>query len=794
MKKINRHNISLFLTKLANHIDIQDKEIDSTTSLKIRNDKLLEDSHKKLNDSSSKDISILNKDECTGCGACFNICPVSAITMMADKEGFLYPNINNSICIHCGKCKDACPSLNLKYTNDNNPVCYATMADDSIRSGSSSGGMFTLLAEEFLKENGAVCGAVMNEDFSVVHKLAYCENDILPMRGSKYVQSDTGLTYHSIKELLKKGTKVMFTGCPCQIAGLYGYLGKDYENLLTVDLICHGVPSPKVLKKYIEETYLEKGKKIKSISFRDKQFWGWSSHMHVFFQDGTCSMQRCSLDSYYRAFLPCMSMRPSCPKCKFTTLPRQADISIGDFWGIEKYEPELNDGKGTSLVLINSQKGASYFQRIIQKFYRFKEMDINQARPRNYTIDHPFKKHIFRDRFFRLLDKYPFEKAVNYGITNHYDVGLVGLWYGENYGSMITYYSLYSILNEIGLTVLLISNPLKSNGSPESEPEKFARMYGDISRHRSLSEMRDLNNFCDSFLLGSDQLWNYSLSRPYGQMYFLNFVDDNKKKIAYATSFGLDEYKGPQNYQKLAIQNIKRFDKISVREVSGVKICREIFDVDAVKTLDPVFLCPRKYYDKLADQVQDEVTDKRFILAYILDPSTEKRDILRSLAKELQLPVYVLLDEPKFKRQSNIEKFEFEDSDKAVIFVQDYVTVSSWLKWIRSSSFVITDSFHGACFSIIYGKQFIAIPNERRGKSRIQSLLSTFGMDSQLLDTPIGESNDYFKPINYKQVYEKIEKEKEFSNQWLKDALFSTKSVKNFTSYPIIDERLENHF
>lgn len=762
-------------------------------SLQERNQRVLSSSHAKRDDQTVKDIRILEKSECCGCSACFNACPVGAIAMEADSEGFLYPVVDDEKCIHCGKCKKACPSLNVSYKNDRNPACYAMMAQDEVRKVSASGGMFTILADAVFEKGGVVCGAAYDSDWTVRHILISDPGEMYRLRSSKYVQSDCGEIYREVKDQLKKKRPVLFSGCPCQIAGLYSYLGGDDENLWTVDLICHGVPSPKVFRKYLQEEYLDKGKTIEKIDFRDKDVFGWSTEMNVYFQDGSRHVERCGKDPYYRAFLPCLSMRPACPQCKYTTLPRQADISIGDFWGIGKYEPELNDQKGTSLVLVNSEKGRKIFEEQKDRLKALKEMDINTARPRNYTIDHPFRKHPHRDRFFKLIDKYPFEKAVQYGLTNHYDVGMIGLWFGENYGSMATYFALHHILEAMGLTVLFINNPLgRPDEIKEKSPRKFAMEYADISAPRGLGQLKDLNAYCDTFIVGSDQLWNYGLSRRYGQMYFLSFADDDKKKIAYGTSFGKNRYTGPEGQRVLTAQNLQRFDAISVREPFGVDLCRDLFGVDAVKVMDPVFLCDPAAYDRLAEESGCRKQEE-YILAYILDPTEEKRDALRDIARKQGKKVKVILDFPEHLWEKNKERLALQeqDSNMEILSTPD---IKEWIWYVKNSAFVATDSFHGVCFSVIYKKNFVTFANVNRGSERVATLLEPLGLDNRLFfQYGNGIPQELLETdIDYEKVYRLMEEEKKYSLGWLRDAIFAPKEAASCRTYTLKSTGLED--
>ena len=227
-----------------------------------------------------------NMDLCYGCAACANACRFEAITMERADDGFLYPTINESKCVNCNACKAVCPALQAKFDNYENPEVYAVMADDSIREKSASGGMFTLLAELALSRGGCVCGAVLNDDY-LSTKLVMIDQaeDLDRLRRSKYIQCDCSDIYTQAKAKLDEGRFVLFTGTPCQCAALRTYLKKPYENLLIADLICHGAPSPKAWKSFLNET--APAKEIKDVNFRYKNTIGWSSTLHIDFKDGT---------------------------------------------------------------------------------------------------------------------------------------------------------------------------------------------------------------------------------------------------------------------------------------------------------------------------------------------------------------------------------------------------------------------------------------------------------------------------------------------------------------------------
>ena len=740
-----------------------------------------------ITDPSVKTVSVVGKKDCSGCGACFNSCPVKAIEMQPDHEGYLYPVIDEEKCINCGKCQKSCPAIQVKYDN-HEPVCYAVMADDEVRGQSSSGGMFTLLADYVLEKGGAVCGAAYADDMSVEHIMIDRKEDLGKLRFSKYVQSNTKHIYQETEKVLKSGRPVLFSGCPCQVAAVKAYLGKDYDQLYTADLICHGVPSQKVFRKYLDDCYPDK--KVTGVNFRNKASFGWSSNMSVYFEDGTCHLERAVTDPYFRAFQRVLDTRPSCGECRFATFPRQGDISIGDFWGISKVNPEMTDNKGTSLVLSNSEKGDRVFEELHEKMKKMEKYPVEEATSKSGSIDHQIKQHPDRERFFRLLDIYPFDKAVEYTLKKKYDIGVIGLWYGRNYGSMATYYALHHTLASMGLSVLMINNPLGRNDEvlTKTNPRRFANEYYDISKIYPMGSLRKLNEVCDGFIVGSDQLWNFGLSRRYGQYYFLSFADNNKKKIAYGTSFGKASYSGTEGYRAMSAEYLQQFDAVSVREGFAIDMCKEIYGVDATWVTDPVFFCKDTDYAEI-EKERPECKDEDYILAYILDPYKEKTEAILHVAEKLNKKVKVILDEIPARFEDNKKAMGIPEG--APVEILREVDLKEWLYCFHHSSYVLTDSFHGTCFAIIFKKNFTAMTNPKRGSQRFASLLDRFGLGSRLTPDAVSVINHPMldQDIDYEKTFRIIDQCAGESRKWLENAVFSPKKVKSYTAYQIEDQR-----
>jgi hypothetical protein len=391
-----------------------------------------------------------------------------------------------------------------------------------------------------------------------------------------------------------------------------------------------------------------------------------------------------------------------------------------------------------------------------------------------------------RQWLFNCLDYQPFDKAVNYASKRKFDVGVIGLWYGRNYGSMATYYALHQVLTKkYHLSVLMIENPLKPAGE---ETVQVARDFYDISRQRKLEDMGSLNDRCDMFIVGSDQLWNVWLSRPYKQMYFLDFVDEYRKRIAYGTSFGI-EYSGTGEEKLISGAELRKFDHVSVRDDYSKTACEELFGVENVeKVLDPTLICPIEEY-KALEKLSTIREESKYILAYILDPTPEIGGYLEQLSAERKKKVLVLLDEPPWQWEKHKEKLAL--SGERDVEVMEHVGLYEWLWMFDHAQAVVTDSFHGTIFSMIYEKPFLTLSNARRGAQRFVSLLSPVGLTDRLFYKPeaICENSKLLKKLNYSKVNKKLEEMRRQSYSWLENALFSAKKVNGRTVYKIEDAR-----
>lgn len=365
-------------------------------------------------------IEIRDKQDCCGCNACGDVCNAQAITFKADNEGFWYPYVDKDKCTDCKLCEKICPVINigsLKHNDFPEPKVFGGYNKDIvIRFDSTSGGLFSLLAQAMYKQKGYVSGAVYNDDFRVYNFISNDKKDLKRLRSSKYVQSNAEGIYKQIKQLLASGEKVLACGSPCQMAALRSFLRKDYDNLLVVDFLCRATNSPKVFEKYKESLEARFGSKIVHIKDKNKDH-GWHSLARkITFENGNVYYGEGHDDDYRRGYHLNVFERPSCYECKFKGFPRMSDISLGDFWGIGNVDASLEQNLGTSLIMINSKKGLDFFESVKDKLV-VKEFKVSDVVPGNRTAilggKLPYPTGINRDEFFKALDEMPFDECAS---------------------------------------------------------------------------------------------------------------------------------------------------------------------------------------------------------------------------------------------------------------------------------------------------------------------------------------------------------------------------------------------
>lgn len=350
---------------------------------------------------------IIVPKNCTGCGTCELICPIKCIKMQSNTEGFFYPIVNELSCIQCKKCERVCPVLNKMCVVEKTYAYAAKHRMLTTRMQSSSGGVFASLAKFVIAQNGYVCAAIYNMDFEVAHVVSGENSQIEKMQGAKYVQSKSWHCFTKLKEYLQSEKWVLFVGTPCQVAGFKAYLGREYEKLITVDMICHGVPSEKVWKAYLNQRKkidVKKGE-LQKINLRSKKS-GWSRYRYsveFLYSDGYVYNKVQNEDLYMKGFVENLFLRKSCAACEFKGIERISDITLGDYWGVWNQYPEFDDNRGVSLVLVHSEKGRTIWNNIKCEL-EYRDVPLEEAISENPSAVKSSVEHYRREEFFEKLE------------------------------------------------------------------------------------------------------------------------------------------------------------------------------------------------------------------------------------------------------------------------------------------------------------------------------------------------------------------------------------------------------
>ncbi len=699
------------------------------------------------------------KKSCVGCFACEYVCSnesnFGAISLKPDEWGVLRAVVDEKKCMGCGRCVSVCPQFSPFTDSLAMAPCYAVKADQKTVRESSSGGAFTLLAEWMLARGGYVCGVVLDESLDAVYVMTKDREVIKRMRGSKYVFSEMRGIYGEVKKAVAQGADVLFVGLPCQVKAMRNSVGSN-PHLFTVDLLCGGQPSKGVYRRYLDE--LSKEKKVKGLSFRAADLpYGT---LVVEYEDG--SRKVILRDPYVRAFSRSLINNEACSDCQFANTPKPGDVTIGDLWGADRIITDTDIDDGISVVLANTERGAGMVSEATASASYFKRIPLSFSKRFNrYAPQRP--EDPGKQRFFDMLGRgRPVSKASLYAIERRYDVGITGFWRVKNYGGVLTYYALYCLMQDLGMESVFIEARNKIAGRTPN-PALLRSGYPAYSREMWAKdrdeEEKDLNPRIRNFVVGSDQVWNRKfISQTALECYALDFVSPYRNRVSIASSFGTSRFEGtPEEGERFA-KCLKKFNAISVRELSGLDICKRMH-LKATVILDPVMLCDFSHYLDLASKSDVEVPEK-YVFNYMIHPSSFVR------AKE----VFDRLGIPPL----GIKGASAEDVPDLGYEAIDAECVENWMKYIANSSFVFTDSFHGTVFSILFRKPFVTIiKSEKDGKGRVSTLLKSVGLFDRMLPSveAVLESDVLERPIDFDAAHRLLAKKREESMEWVKGSL-----------------------
>ena len=542
-------------------------------------------------------------DVCTGCSACAQRCPAGAISMIPDEEGFVRASVNLAACIHCNLCNKVCPvgEGKAREARQAQKAYAAWNGDAADLQKSSSGGLFSMFARRTLEAGGVVCGCVYDNKGIVHHELIEDVAGLERMRGSKYVQSEMRDCFPRIGKFLKAGRQVLFTGTGCQVAGLRAFLGKEYDNLFLLEIICEGTPSPAVLRKHLEASCPDM-EVVHYLSFRDKAF-GWTQTLVVDYTNAAGERRKIATpaaqDPYITAMFSAVSQARNCYDCQFREGRSGADVIIGDMWALGIVAPEARPTCGASVLLLHTEKGCCAWDELQKDAGFCKEIaPLSAAINNGYLYRSPVIAPEARKLFYQNhLTGMPLSDNVRRALQKSNRIAILNHAGHYNYGSNLTAYALQEYLRRQGYDTRIVSLRPFRCPHPESMGV-FNSFINTVMRWTrdcyGPSDCAGLNEYFDTFIVGSDQVWRYPrpwIRRCAEPSFYLEFAAQGKRRIAYAASFGISTYEGPPHLVRRFYKALRDFDAVSVRESEGLQILRERFNYRAAEAvMDPVFL------------------------------------------------------------------------------------------------------------------------------------------------------------------------------------------------------------
>lgn len=733
--------------------------------------------------------------DCTGCFACKHICHTQAIKIQKINK-FNHPFIETNECDDCGRCTKTCPILTPIVKHEPIEAYYSAIPEEE-RQKSSSGGVFYALAKYIIEEKkGYVCGCVIN-NLNVEHIVSNKMSDIERMRGSKYIESDTKNCFKEIKTILRnKDNTVLFSGTPCQVAGLKKFLVRDYQNLICIDLFCNHVENVYVFHKLLDELkeniehFLAKKIQIIDFNFRDKErYYDSFGEFSLTFKCLEAFPQTNKLKSknfeyineenivqinqtqkiyklfininqsyFYKIYNKNFSTRESCTNCLYTTSSRVGDISLGDIRGIKNIEKILLDHHGNSIVFLNTDKGLSLFKACEKAFQKNKKLDLEEAKFSQPCLYKKIKTTINSSEFINTIKYTPITQYLKENVCNKKDVAILNFVFeNSNYGAVLTAYALNRFLELQGFNAVTLDYRafFYMNNFNDENPlfMKFKKEF--ISMTHPLyfkDDLRYLNEQFSHFIVGSDQVFNPDFIGQDIEHFLLSFAHTNKNKIAYAASIG----KQQQVFNEIieSDKNIKlgypyfanRLNKIFLRETSAEKLLQNIGVQSDGIVADPVFLLAKtftKEYQELIQKSNFECNSK-YIAVYIV--FKESLTLIKQLIeKSPQLSQYKII---------TLDSKKHDPKD--------------FLKIIKNAELILTDSYHGMCFSIIFNKEFFMINLNKTALIRIMDLI------------------DYIDPNLRKRVIDSIDK-----FNYILDLIKDNKNNEIQIDYDYINQQLD---
>lgn len=692
--------------------------------------------------------------------------------MLPDDEGFIRACVDAETCIHCNLCNKVCPAGagKLKPPSDFLAAYAAWNASLPELKLSSSGGIFSVLANRTLAAGGVICGAIYDNNGHVYHTLVEDAAGLSRMRGSKYVQSEMRDCYSRIKEVLKENREVLFSGTGCQVAGLKAYLGRESSHLLTLEIVCEGTPSPGVWERHLHHVCPNMAE-LHYLSFRDKAY-GWTQTLVAEYTDIAGEHRKIAIpaakEPYIKAMHAAICQARNCYNCQFREGRSGSDILIGDMWALRTVAPEARPECGASVIICNSERGVQVVNEIKQHLGFCKSISplsatINNGYVYRAPVIDPRAREIFYNSYKQgaQLPEYidqAMQQSNRVAILNH--AGHC------NYGSNLTSFALQEALRRMGYDARTVSLvPFKAEHPSQAAP--FASFSEGVIRWTrpvyGPQTCTALNHEFDTFIVGSDQVWRYPKSRlrRFAEpAFYLDFAAPGKRRVAYAASFGIDRYQGPSAQVKRLGRALQDFDAVSVREEQGCQILKKQFGYDgAAVTIDPVFLLSRKDWQRFSLAAEQEAQQGALCSMFFFFASAMQHTL--AAYAEQQGVVWQNLPE-------------------------NGASVMTWLRRIEYAGLVVTDSFHTLCFAIIFKRPFVVVSSDSCGKSRMASLLEQLGLAERIIDMDDMDEASLLSSftrivettIDYSLVEQRLAELADASREWLQQAMRKPVSQK----------------
>ena len=762
-------------------------------------------------------LTLPDASACVNCGACRAICPQDVLGTITDGAGFSYVQVRNrEACISCGLCIKVCPMLQADLPTPPPhtlpTACAAWHRQPDIVRQSTSGGAFTGLAQAALQQGWLVAGVCLEHGDTAYH-LASTLAELAPMRGSKYLPSSIGQLLPQLAKAIRQGKRFLVTGTPCQLVALRRYLEAarlPNAHVVTCEVICAGTPSPAFLRRECAQYG------IRLLSFRDKSRSWESSHALFGLNEQTGQPFRLPLkrSPFYSGFTDALLLRQACHHCPFARLPRQADLTMGDFWHPRRFSERRHEGM--SIVLANSDNGAALLQEA-QAHLCLHPISLAEAtagNPRLYNGlqphgDHPLKrllpfacqhfpwpllKLLYGGTYRRpLVGKLPFELLYpskdkrrilslraqqlsmlrnNPDFSNSHapirHLGILTFHRPLNFGAVLQAYALQNTLAQLnpGADIAILDLVPPFLNIPPAPWHKFRKRAQQrafltfLNRHLPLSanqssHLADLTDGLDTIVVGSDQVWNPDITKDAWKNYFLDGIPDSIRACSYAASFGEGTERAfAPDIQDAMATLLKRFDRISVREESGLDICRQLGRPDAIHVLDPVLAADPYIYDALLAEASDI---QPAITAILLDETAAQRRLLTHLGKQARLPARIIAIRQRRLPTPGIQR-PFATS------IPDY------LASIRNAPLVVTDSFHAVMFSLVFQRPFIATPSTKNKRfDRIANILTLLGLQDRIAQQQeLDKAAELLRtPIDYQAIQPQLQQLRSRSREFI---------------------------